>query len=133
MEDLERIEYHLRFAKRPNALCTLLAARINCLIIKCGGGGVPKLGVPYWRPHKKVILLFGGLYEGSPILVNSQNATFVFFEIAPKLHCQVEVGRLLEGEIDELPDLTNAEKIMTDFKLDEDDMGRVAGGIDINQ
>ena len=31
-----------------------------------------------------------------------------------------EVGRLLEGEIDELPDLTNAEKIMTDFKLDED-------------
>ncbi|CAE7329125.1 unnamed protein product [Symbiodinium natans] len=54
MKDLERIEYHLRFAKRPNALCTLL------------------------------------------------------------------VGRLLEGEIDELPDLTNAEKIMTDFKLDED-------------
>jgi len=53
-KDLERIEYHLRFAKRPNALCTLL------------------------------------------------------------------VGRLLEGEIDELPDLTNAEKIMTDFKLDED-------------
>ncbi|CAE7211131.1 unnamed protein product, partial [Symbiodinium pilosum] len=53
-KDLERIEYHLRFAKRPNALCTLL------------------------------------------------------------------VARLLEGEIDELPDLTNAEKIMTDFKLDED-------------
>lgn len=54
MKDLERIEYHLRFAKRPNALCTLL------------------------------------------------------------------VGKLLEGEVDELPDLTNAEKIMTDFKLDED-------------
>ena len=31
------------------------------------------------------------------------------------------MGRLLEGEIDELPDLTNAEKIMTDFKLDEED------------
>jgi len=54
MKDLERIEFHLRFAKRPNALCTLL------------------------------------------------------------------VGKLLEGEVDELPDLTNAEKIMTDFKLDED-------------
>jgi len=53
-KDLERIEYHLRFAKRPNALCTLL------------------------------------------------------------------VGKLLEGEVDELPDLTAAEKIMTDYKLDED-------------
>jgi len=54
MKDLERVEFHLRFAKRPNALCTLL------------------------------------------------------------------VGKLLEGEIDELPDLTKAEKIMQDFKLDED-------------
>ncbi|CAE7556449.1 unnamed protein product, partial [Symbiodinium necroappetens] len=62
LQDLERIEYHLRFAKRPNALCTLLVA---------------------W-------------------------------------HNVGTVGRLLEGEIDELPDLTNAEKIMTDFKLDED-------------
>lgn len=53
-KDLERIEYHLRFAKRPNALCTLL------------------------------------------------------------------VGKLLEGEVDELPDLTKAEKVMTDYKLDED-------------
>ncbi|CAE7523373.1 unnamed protein product [Symbiodinium natans] len=53
-KDLERIGYHLRFAKRPNALCTLL------------------------------------------------------------------VGKLLEGEVEELPDLTNAEKIMTDYKLDED-------------
>ena len=35
------------------------------------------------------------------------------------------MGRLLEGEIDELPDLTNAEKIMTDFKLDEDSLGRL--------
>lgn len=54
MKDLERVEFHLRFAKRPNALCTLL------------------------------------------------------------------VGKLLEGEIDELPDLTKAEKNMQDFKLDED-------------
>jgi len=53
-KDLERIEFHLRFAKRPNALCTLL------------------------------------------------------------------VGKLLECEMDELPDLVKAEKIMTDFKLDED-------------
>ncbi|CAK9092604.1 Uncharacterized protein SCF082_LOCUS43580 [Durusdinium trenchii] len=53
-KDLERIEYHLRFAKRPNALCTLL------------------------------------------------------------------VGKLLEGEVDELPDLTKAEKVMQDYKLDED-------------
>ena len=29
LQDLERIEYHLRFAKRPNALCTLLVAWHN--------------------------------------------------------------------------------------------------------
>ena len=32
---------------------------------------------------------------------------------------EAQVGKLLECEMDELPDLTNAEKIMTDFKLDE--------------
>merc|ERR1719210_2453938 len=53
-EDLERIEQHLRYCKRPSAMATLLA------------------------------------------------------------------GKLLEGEVDELPDLEEAEEIMTKYKLDED-------------
>merc|ERR1719350_2653925 len=53
-EDLERIEQHLRYCKRPSAMATLLA------------------------------------------------------------------GKLLEGEMDELPDLTEAEGLMQKFKLDED-------------
>merc|ERR1719210_595241 len=53
-EDLERIEQHLRYCKRPSAMATLLA------------------------------------------------------------------GKLLEGEVDELPDLEEAEGLMTKFKLDED-------------
>eukprot|EP00405_Crypthecodinium_cohnii_P021543 CAMPEP_0206466752 /NCGR_PEP_ID=MMETSP0324_2-20121206/28643_1 /ASSEMBLY_ACC=CAM_ASM_000836 /TAXON_ID=2866 /ORGANISM="Crypthecodinium cohnii, Strain Seligo" /LENGTH=505 /DNA_ID=CAMNT_0053939923 /DNA_START=208 /DNA_END=1723 /DNA_ORIENTATION=+ len=53
-EDLERIEQHLRYCKRPSAMATLLA------------------------------------------------------------------GKLLEGEVDELPDLTEAEAIMSKYKLDED-------------
>merc|ERR1719336_226594 len=53
-EDLERIEQHLRYCKRPSAMATLLA------------------------------------------------------------------GKLLEGEVDELPDLEEAEQLMTKFKLDED-------------
>lgn len=54
MHDLERLEQHMRFAKRPNALCTLL------------------------------------------------------------------VGKLLEAQMDELPDLAKAEQIMQEYKLDED-------------
>ncbi|CAJ1421409.1 unnamed protein product [Effrenium voratum] len=54
LKDLERLEQHLRYCKRPNAMATLLA------------------------------------------------------------------GKLLEGEIDELPDLSEAEKIMEKYKLDED-------------
>merc|ERR1719221_453358 len=53
-EDLERIEQHLRYCKRPSAMATLLA------------------------------------------------------------------GKLLEGEVDELPDLEEAEALMSKFKLDED-------------
>merc|ERR1719492_68752 len=53
-EDLDRIEQHLRYCKRPSAMATLLA------------------------------------------------------------------GKLLEGEVDELPDLAEAEGLMTKFKLDED-------------
>merc|ERR1712137_365772 len=53
-EDLDRIEQHLRYCKRPSAMATLLA------------------------------------------------------------------GKLLEGEVDELPDLAEAEAIMDKFKLDED-------------
>lgn len=53
-QDLDRIEQHLRYCKRPSAMATLLA------------------------------------------------------------------GKLLEGEVDELPDLTEAEAIMDKFKLDED-------------
>lgn len=53
-EDLERIEQHLRYCKRPSAMATLLA------------------------------------------------------------------GKLLEGEVDELPDLEEAEEIMSKYKLDED-------------
>merc|ERR1719492_233206 len=53
-KDLERIEQHLRYCKRPSAMATLLA------------------------------------------------------------------GKLLEGEVDELPDLEEAEGLMTKFKLDED-------------
>eukprot|EP00932_Pfiesteria_piscicida_P009418 SRR837773.20145.p1 GENE.SRR837773.20145~~SRR837773.20145.p1 ORF type:complete len:447 (-),score=145.94 SRR837773.20145:246-1586(-) len=53
-EDLDRIEQHLRYCKRPSAMATLLA------------------------------------------------------------------GKLLEGEVDELPDLTEAEAIMSKYKLDED-------------
>lgn len=52
--DLERIEQHLRYCKRPSAMATLLA------------------------------------------------------------------GKLLEGEVDELPDLKEAEVLMTKYKLDED-------------
>lgn len=52
--DLERIEQHLRYCKRPSAMATLLA------------------------------------------------------------------GKLLEGEVDELPDLAEAEEMMETFKLDED-------------
>jgi len=52
--DLERIEQHLRYCKRPSAMATLLA------------------------------------------------------------------GKLLEGEVDELPDLAEAEELMTKYKLDED-------------
>lgn len=54
IKDLERLEQHLRYCKRPNAMATLLA------------------------------------------------------------------GKLLEGEVDELPDLSEAEKIMEKYKLDED-------------
>merc|ERR1719512_341611 len=53
-EDLDRIEQHLRYCKRPSAMATLLA------------------------------------------------------------------GKLLEGEVDELPDLAEAEVLMPKFKLDED-------------
>mmetsp|Transcript_71260 Transcript_71260/g.183702 ORF Transcript_71260/g.183702 Transcript_71260/m.183702 type:complete len:303 (-) Transcript_71260:181-1089(-) len=53
-DDLDRIEQHLRYCKRPSAMATLLA------------------------------------------------------------------GKLLEGEVDELPDLAEAEVIMTKYKLDED-------------
>merc|ERR1719188_2723057 len=53
-KDLERIEQHLRYCKRPSAMATLLA------------------------------------------------------------------GKLLEGEVDELPDLEEAEGLMSKFKLDED-------------
>lgn len=53
-KDLERLEQHLRYCKRPSAMATLLA------------------------------------------------------------------GKLLEGEVDELPDLTEAEAMMTKYKLDED-------------
>merc|ERR1719162_336577 len=53
-EDLDRIEQHLRYCKRPSAMATLLA------------------------------------------------------------------GKLLEGEVEELPDLAEAEAIMTKYKLDED-------------
>merc|ERR1719188_2043067 len=53
-EDLDRLEQHLRYCKRPSAMATLLA------------------------------------------------------------------GKLLEGEVDELPDLEEAEALMTKFKLDED-------------
>ncbi|CAE8718404.1 unnamed protein product, partial [Polarella glacialis] len=54
IKDLDRLEQHLRYCKRPNAMATLLA------------------------------------------------------------------GKLLEGEMEELPDLTEAEKIMEKYKLDED-------------
>jgi len=54
LKDLERLEQHLRYCKRPNAMATLLA------------------------------------------------------------------GKLLEGELEELPDLSEAEKIMEKYKLDED-------------
>lgn len=54
LKDLDRLEQHLRYCKRPNAMATLLA------------------------------------------------------------------GKLLEGEIAELPDLAEAEKIMEKYKLDED-------------
>merc|ERR1719343_487250 len=53
-EDLQRIEQHLRYCKRPSAMATLLA------------------------------------------------------------------GKLLEGEVEELPDLAEAEEMMTKYKLDED-------------
>merc|ERR1719356_162449 len=53
-EDLDRLEQHLRYCKRPSAMATLLA------------------------------------------------------------------GKLLEGEVDELPDLEEAEGLMTEYKLDED-------------
>merc|ERR1719440_462709 len=53
-DDLERMEQHLRYCKRPSAMATLLA------------------------------------------------------------------GKLLEGEVEELPDLTEAEALMTKYKLDED-------------
>merc|ERR1719210_167278 len=53
-DDLNKIEQHLRYCKRPSAMATLLA------------------------------------------------------------------GKLLEGEVDELPDLKDAEQLMTKFKLDED-------------
>ena len=33
--------------------------------------GVSEIRVPYWVPDYEGILLFGGLYEGSPIFVNS--------------------------------------------------------------
>ena len=39
-------------------------------------------------------------------------------------HCrasaELEVGKLLEGEIEELPDLSDAEKVMEKYRLDDD-------------
>ncbi|CAE7592074.1 unnamed protein product [Symbiodinium sp. CCMP2592] len=81
-KDLERIEFHLRFAKRPNALCTLLAAQ-----------------------HKD-----GTRYLHHPVVLRQPRVSGY----------ATEVGKLLECEMDELPDLVKAEKIMTDYKLDED-------------
>lgn len=44
----------------------------------------------------------------------------------PSAMAMILVGKLLEGEMEKLPDLGEAEKIMTKYRLDEDAKSKLA-------